>query len=186
VLTVTVVPAGATVVWASTDPAVASVDATGQVTAVAPGAAAITATAGGRMAVCVVTVTDGTPDPGPSVTSVTLDRTSLSLGVGSADVLTATTVPAGAPVAWASTHPSVASVTADGAVTGAAPGAAAITATAGGRMAVCVVTVGDGRPGGTSGGGGCSSLGLGGLAMVACAASVLKRKAQRHRRTRTS
>ena len=182
VLTVTVVPAGATVVWASTDPAVASVDDAGQVTAVAPGAAAVTATADGQMAVCVVTVGDGSVP----VTGISLDRTSLSLAVGSADVLTATTVPAGAQVAWASTHPAVASVDATGQVTAVAPGAAAITATAGGRMAVCVVTVGDGRPGGTSGGGGCSSLGLGGLAMVACAASVLKRKAQRHRRTRTS
>ena len=133
VLTATLVPAEATdpIVWASTDPSVATV-ADGTVTGVAPGVAAVTATAGGQMAVCVVTVTgDGGPDPGPAVASVTLDKTSLSLAVGSADVLTATTDPAGATVAWASTHPGVATVT-GGTVTGVAPGVAAVTATAGG------------------------------------------------------
>ena len=142
VLTATLSPAEATdaIVWASTDPSVATV-ADGTVTGVAPGATAITATAGGQMAVCVVTVTgDGGADPGPAVASVTLDKTSLDLAVGSADVLTATTDPAGATVAWASTHPGVATVT-GGTVMGVGPGLAIVTATAGGRMAVCVVTV---------------------------------------------
>ena len=59
-LTATVTPADSTdtVVWSTNKPAVATVDsATGKVTAVAPGEAIITATAGTESATCTVTVT---------------------------------------------------------------------------------------------------------------------------------
>ena len=57
-LTATVTPEGSTdtVVWSSSKPAVATVDATGKVTAVAPGEAIITAKAGTKMATCTVKV----------------------------------------------------------------------------------------------------------------------------------
>ena len=57
-LTATVTPEGSTdtVVWSSSKPAVATVDATGKVTAVAPGEAIITATAGTKKATCTVKV----------------------------------------------------------------------------------------------------------------------------------
>lgn len=57
-LTATVTPEGSTdaVVWSSSKPAVATVDATGKVTAVAPGEATITATAGTKKATCTVKV----------------------------------------------------------------------------------------------------------------------------------
>ena len=58
-LTATVTPEGSTdtVVWSSDKPAVATVDpATGKVTAVAPGEATITATAGTKTATCTVKV----------------------------------------------------------------------------------------------------------------------------------
>ena len=57
-LTATVKPEGSTdaVVWSSSKPAVATVDATGKVTAVAPGEATITATAGTKTATCTVKV----------------------------------------------------------------------------------------------------------------------------------
>ncbi|MBQ4066698.1 MAG: Ig domain-containing protein [Clostridia bacterium] len=60
-LTATVAPdnaANKTVIWASSDPAVATVDANGKVTAVAAGTATITATTedGGKTATCAVTV----------------------------------------------------------------------------------------------------------------------------------
>ena len=57
-LTATVKPEGSTdaVVWSSSKPAVATVDATGKVTAVAPGEATITATAGTKTAPCTVKV----------------------------------------------------------------------------------------------------------------------------------
>lgn len=61
-LTATVTPADSTdtVVWSSDKPAVATVDpATGKVTAVAPGEAIITATAGTKTATCKVTVNCG-------------------------------------------------------------------------------------------------------------------------------
>ena len=57
-LTATVTPEGSTdtVVWSSSKPAVATVDATGKVTAVAPGEAIITAKAGAKTATCTVKV----------------------------------------------------------------------------------------------------------------------------------
>ena len=57
-LTATVTPEGSTdtVVWSSSKPAVATVDATGKVTAVAPGEAIITAKAGTKTATCTVKV----------------------------------------------------------------------------------------------------------------------------------
>lgn len=57
-LTATVTPEGSTdtVVWSSSKTDVATVDATGKVTAVAPGEATITAKAGAKMATCTVKV----------------------------------------------------------------------------------------------------------------------------------
>ena len=176
-LTATVSPAGAAVVWASTDPSVASVSPDGTVTAHRAGMAVITATSGGRLAFCVVTVAgEGTPGPGPEVVSIALDRTSMDLSVGDAATLTATVDPAGAAVTWGSSDPGVASVT-GGMVTGEKAGMAVVVATAGGRLAFCVVTVvgEDGTPGGGSGGE-CGNVGFGGLAMMACAVVALKRR----------
>ena len=70
VLTATVLPDGATdktVAWSSSDPAVASVDASGAVTAHMAGTAVITASAGGQSAGCVVTVTSPAPPVSPVV-----------------------------------------------------------------------------------------------------------------------
>lgn len=60
--TVTVPPAmtAAKVVWESSDPSVATVDANGKVTAVAPGLATISATSGRFNNICAVTVNDYT------------------------------------------------------------------------------------------------------------------------------
>ena len=100
-LKATVKPVGAAVVWASTDPGVASVSPDGTVTAYKAGMAVITATSGGRLAFCVVTVAgEGTPGPGPEVVSIALDRTSMDLSVGDAATLTATVDPAGAAVTY--------------------------------------------------------------------------------------
>ena len=55
-LTATTSPAGYAVVWSSSDPAVATVDKDGKVTANAAGTATITATIGGKSATCVVSV----------------------------------------------------------------------------------------------------------------------------------
>ena len=57
-LKVIVDPADATVTWSSDKESVATVDATGKVTAVAEGIATITATAGDKTTVCTITVTN--------------------------------------------------------------------------------------------------------------------------------
>lgn len=79
------------------------------------------------------------------ITSVKLNKTSLSLNIGGAGYLRATVSPssADAKVTWASSDPSVASVSSSGKVTGIKAGTATITATTvdGGHTASCKVTV---------------------------------------------
>lgn len=75
-LTATVEPDTATdktVTWESSDPNVATVDQSGKVTAVAPGTATITATAGGKTATCTVTVTPKTYTVSVNPTSLEFD-----------------------------------------------------------------------------------------------------------------
>ena len=97
-------------------------------------------------------------------TGVTLNKTELSLTVGSSEQLTATVAPAEADnksVTWTSSNPAVATVDASGNVTAVGTGTATITVTTadGGRTATCTVTVrsNSGSSGsGSSGGGGTS------------------------------
>ena len=143
-LKATVAPDNATdktVTWTSDKPAVATVDATGKVTAVAVGEATITAKAGDKTATCKVTVKAAVV----AVTSVKLDKTELALTVGDAAVqLKATVAPDNATdktVTWSSDKTSVATVDATGKVTAVAEGEATITAKAGDKTATCKVTV---------------------------------------------
>ncbi|MDR3904846.1 MAG: S-layer homology domain-containing protein [Evtepia sp.] len=145
-LTATVEPSNATnkdVTWESSNTSVATVDATGKVTAIGAGTATITVTTedGSKTATCAVTVTAATV----SVSGVTLNKTALSLTVGDTETLTATITPDNATnknLTWSSDTPSVASVN-NGVVTAVAPGTATITATTvdGGFTATCTVTV---------------------------------------------
>ncbi|MBQ6569197.1 MAG: Ig-like domain-containing protein [Clostridia bacterium] len=78
-----------------------------------------------------------------NVTSVTLNKSTLSLTVGQTSALTATVSPQNATnktVAWSTSDGSVATVS-NGTVTAVAAGTATITATADGKSAQCVVTV---------------------------------------------
>ena len=142
-LTATVTPANAsdkTVTWSSNDTAVATVDATGKVTAVAPGTATITAKAGEKTATCTVTVKAKIIE----VTGITLDKTTATLTVGDNLTLTATVAPANATdktVTWTSSDAAVATVDATGKVTAVKAGTATITANAGEKTATCTVTV---------------------------------------------
>ena len=146
-LTATVAPADATnkkVTWTSSDAAVASVDANGKVTGVKAGEATITVTTedGGKTATCKVTVKTATI----AVTGVTLNKTALTLNIGASETLTATVAPADATnkkVTWTSSDAAVASVDANGKVTGVKAGEATITVTTedGGKTATCKVTV---------------------------------------------
>jgi len=139
----TVKPSNATdksVTWASSNSGVATVSATGTVTAVKEGTAEITATAGGKSAKCIVTVKKEVV----AVTSVTISQTSLALTEGETATLTATVAPDNATdksVTWASSNSGVAAVSATGTVTAVKEGTAEITATVGGKSAKCIVTV---------------------------------------------
>ena len=145
-LTATVQPDSATnknVTWESSNKSVATVDATGEVTAIGAGTATITVTTvdGNKTATCTVTVT-AAPVP---VSGVSLNKDSTSLTVGDTETLTATITPDNATnknVTWSSDTPSVASVN-NGVVTAVAPGTATITVTTadGGFTATCAVTV---------------------------------------------
>ena len=91
------------------------------------------------------------PEPIPptvAVTGVTLDKTSISLLVGDSETLTATVSPkdaANKKVTWKSSNAAIASVDANGKVTGVKAGEATITVTTedGGKTATCKVTVSD-------------------------------------------
>ncbi len=131
------------VTWASSNDAVATVDANGLVTAVAAGTATITATTtdGSNLtASCEVTVKQ-------LAVSLTLDKTAAEVTVGETLQLTATVVPdntSNPAVTWASSNDAVATVDANGLVTAVAAGTAIITATTtdGSNLsASCEVTV---------------------------------------------
>ena len=146
-LTATVLPEDATnqkVTWKSDKPEIATVDANGKVTGVKAGEATITVTTedGGKTATCKVTVSDTEI----KVTGVTLNKTALTLETGASETLTATVAPAEATnkkVTWKSDKPEIASVDANGKVTGVKAGEATITVTTedGGKTATCKVTV---------------------------------------------
>lgn len=141
-LTATVKPDNATnkdVSWSSSDESVAIVDRDGKVTGVWDGNATITATADGKSATCAVTVTVVIP-----VESITLDYTSLTLSIGGSATLTATVKPDNASdktVVWSSSNSAIASVDQNGTVTALAEGRVEIKASAGGKEAICPVTV---------------------------------------------
>lgn len=145
-LTANVAPANATtkdVTWVSSDITVATVDATGVVTGVKAGTATITVstTDGNFTATCAVTVEN------IAVTGISLTDASISLN--EKKTLTPTITPADATVktvTWKSSKPAIATVSADGMVTGVAAGEATITATTtdGSKTATCKVTVTEG------------------------------------------
>ena len=108
-------------------------------TAVAQGTATITAKAGDKSATCKVTVEKNSVP----VSSITLNKTSLTLAEGESQTLTATVNPDNATdktITWTSSNKNVATV-ADGKVTAIAKGSATITASAGGKSASCSVSV---------------------------------------------
>ena len=133
--------AGADFSWESSDEAVATVDATGLVTAVANGSATITATSGSASASATVTVAQ-------VVSTVTVTPATASLAaLGdtvrlSAELLDANgQAVAGVDFSWESSDEAVATVDATGLVTAVANGSATITATAGDASGTSEITV---------------------------------------------
>ena len=142
-LTATVKPDDATdktVTWTSSNASIATVDANGKVTAVKEGSATITAKAGDKSSTCMVTVNKKVV----AVTSVTLNKTELTLTEGGSETLTATVKPDDATdktVTWTTSDASIATVDANGKVTAIKEGTATVTAKAGEKSATCKVTV---------------------------------------------
>lgn len=144
-LTPTVLPAGATnktVTYSSSATGIATVNASGLVTAVAVGTANITVKTndGNKTAVCAVTVTP------IAVTSVAIAPKTASIAVGATQQLTPTVAPANATnkaVTYASSATGTATVNASGLVTGVAAGTATITVTTtdGSKTDTSVITV---------------------------------------------
>src|SRR5699024_1477478 len=152
-LVATVAPSTATdktVTFASSDAAIATVDNTGKVTAVKPGAADITVTTkdGSKTAKCALTVT-AKQIP---VTGVTLDKSTLSLEEGATATLIDTIEPSNESykaVSFTSSDDTIATVDNDGLVTAVAPGNADITVESlmdGSKTAVCTLTVTEPEP----------------------------------------
>lgn len=131
------------VAWSSSNTAIATVDASGKVTAVAVGEAVITATSAADpkvKATCTVKVS------ATNATLITLDKATAVTYEKGTFKLVATTTPADLPVVWKSSNTAVATVAADGTVTGVKEGKADIVASveqADGTLltAKCSVTV---------------------------------------------
>ena len=125
--------------WYSTNPAVATVDRNGLVTAQKPGKATIVANTYTTTLRCDVTVVS-------NVGRVTLNQERLYLeGIGGTAALKATVAAengSAVPITWTSSNASVATVDGNGCVTGWSQGTAIITArSAGGSVGSCIVYV---------------------------------------------
>ena len=146
-LTAMVSPSNATnqnVSWKSSSTSIATVSSSGLVKGVSAGTATITVTTedGSKTATCRVTVKEKTI----SVTSVSLDKTTLSLTEGETSQLTATVSPSNATnknISWRSSSTSIATVSSSGFVTAVSAGTATITVTTedGSKTATCQVEV---------------------------------------------
>lgn len=132
---------GRSVAWSSGRPDVATVSATGLVTALSPGNAIITATVEGKSGVGAVTVS-----PAP-VASVAVSPTSATLIVGETLQLEAQPRDAagrplaGRAVTWSSNRSDVSTVTSTGIVAAISPGTATITASSEGRSGTATIVV---------------------------------------------
>ena len=144
-LTATISPDDTTtksVIWSSSNKSVATVDNYGNITALAPGAVTITATANDssqQKATCSVMVLQ-------HVESITLDYSNIVLNVGAIQQLTPIVKPSNAfnkNVEWTSSDSSVVSVNQNGLLTALKKGSVQISATTtdGGKIATCNINV---------------------------------------------
>lgn len=131
---------GRTVAWSSSTTSVATVSSTGVVTGVGAGTSVITATSEGKTGSATVTVT-------APVASVTVTLAASSIIAGSTTQATAVlkdasgNVLSGRTVTWSSATTSVATVDANGLVTGVSSGTSVISATSEGKTGTATVTV---------------------------------------------
>jgi len=126
--------------WSTGSASIATVNASGGVTGVAPGQTTLTATSGAAQTAIPIVVA---PVP---VASVGVTPTTATIAVGATQQLTATTFDAsnndlGRPVTWSSSDPSRVTVSGTGLVTGLAGGVAVISAASEGKSGSAQITV---------------------------------------------
>src|SRR5690348_15346631 len=132
---------GRTVSWVSSSASIASVSATGLISAIAPGGAVVTATSEGKSAVVAITVS--------AVPIASIAVTPSSDDVVVTQTLQLTAVPkdaqggalSGRTIAWSSSDASRATVSSTGLVTGVTPGDVTITASAEGKSGTATISV---------------------------------------------
>lgn len=132
-LSASVSPSSATnkeISWSSSNPSVASVNASGLVTAAGEGTTIVSASADGKAAYCTVTV----------VPKISLNKTQLVLTVDDSETLIATVATPGANLTWSSSDPQVATIE-NGKLTALNIGETTITVSADGFSAQCSVSV---------------------------------------------
>jgi uncharacterized protein YjdB len=123
---------GRTVIWSSAATELATVSATGSVSAVAAGTATISATSEGVAGTATIVIQPGTPAP---VATVTLSATSTTMSAGQSQPVTVVLKDAqgntlsGRTISWRSSNLAVVTVAPDGKVTAIGAGTATITAT---------------------------------------------------------
>ncbi|MBQ3942559.1 MAG: Ig domain-containing protein [Bacteroidales bacterium] len=118
------------ITFTSSDTSVVTVDKNGVVTAVGPGTATITITSKDGKVTATITVTVEAKTV--AVTGISLDKTSITIGVGETQAIVANIEPSNATnkkVNWTSNDSAIASVDDEGNVTGKGVGSATIIAT---------------------------------------------------------
>lgn len=131
---------GLTTTWASSNPAVATVDQNGRVAAIASGTSTVTATIGGTAGSAVVVVP-------VQVATVSITPDTLTLTPGTAGQLTATArdssgkIVSGLTTTWSSSKTKIATVDPTGKVTGQSLGRVTISATIQAKTGTASVTV---------------------------------------------
>ncbi len=147
--------------WSTSNATVATVDATGLVTAHAVGTATITGSSQGKSATATITVTQA------QVASVNVTPNPLSMSVGQNTQLTATILDqngnpiTGRTAAWTTSNSGVATVSTTGVLTAVAAGSATITASIDGKSGTTVVSV--------------SNFGVGSVSVQPSTVSVVER-----------
>ena len=144
-LKATIQPSNATnknITWTSSNNSIATVDASGKVTAKAAGSVVITATSSnGKQATCAITIKNNNVD----VTNISLNYGISKMSVGDTLTLKATIQPSNATnknISWTSSNTSIATVDKNGNVKALKAGSVTITATSSnGKQATCQITV---------------------------------------------
>jgi uncharacterized protein YjdB len=134
---------GRTIVWTTSDPAVASIDGAGVITSLEAGSATITATSEGQTGTAALAVAPSPTAPAP-VASMTLSVSpTLTIGQSTQAVVTlkdsSGNVLTGRTVTWVSTDASIVNVSSSGSVTALKAGGVTISASVSGGVSASAV-----------------------------------------------